>query len=74
MKKMIVLNDCTCQGDEYEMFFHWREGLRIKSLKKGEIVEFVKTWSNFYGNYDRIKKNNEDYDIKSGNLENYNGC
>lgn len=68
MKKMIVLNDCTCQHDEHEMFRHFREGLRIKSLKKGDIVEVVNNWSNFYGNYDRVEKDGETYDLKSGNL------
>lgn len=68
MQKMKVVNDCTCQHDEHEMFHHYREGLKIKGLKKDEEVEFVEEWSNLYGKYLRVKKDNEMYDIKPENL------
>lgn len=67
-QKMKVVKDCTCQHDEHEVSHHYREGLKIKELKKDDIVEFVKEWHNVYGKYIRVKKDGKTYDIKPENL------
>lgn len=71
MIKYIVLNDCYCQGYLYELMNYPREGLKEKKLKKGDIVEFVNEWQNFYGTYFRCKKDGITYDLLKEDVELY---
>lgn len=61
MRKFEVLEDCLCEGYLHERLNYPREGLVERKLKKGDIVEYVEEWSNFYGYYIRVRVPNEDY-------------
>lgn len=71
MKKLKVTQDCLCQHYIHEKTKYPREGLVEKKLKKGEIVDFIKEWTNFYGTYWRVEKNDVTYDILPENLTTY---
>lgn len=66
-----VLRDTVCQHYLHEVTHYYREGLVERKLCKGEIVELVKKWSNFYGSYCRVKKHGDDYeyDIDPNDLQ-----
>lgn len=66
--KLIVVNACFDEHYMYELTHHWREGLKEKKLKEGDIVEVIGVWHNFYGSYIRCTMNDEVYDVKPKNL------
>ena len=69
MKKLKVKKDCFCEQYLYEKHKHPRPSLKEKKLKKGDEVEFVEDWWNFYGKYSRVSKGGVHYDMLEENLE-----
>ncbi len=69
MKTYKVKIDCFCEGYLHEVTNYPREGLKIKSLFKDDVVELKEQWSNFYGSYFRVIKNGTYYDVLPKNLE-----
>ena len=71
MKKKIfkVKEDCFCEHYIHELTNYPRPGLKELKLLKGEEVELVNEWSNFYGSYLRVQKGNDKYDIPPNKLE-----
>jgi len=69
MKKYKVKEDCFCEHYLHEITNYPREGLVEKKLLKNDIVEIEKEWSNFYGNYLRVTKDDTYYDIPHNKLE-----
>lgn len=67
--KYIVKQDCLCQHYIHEITKYPREGLVEKKLLKGDVVELLEEWSNFYGTYLRVEKDGEYYDMLHNNLE-----
>lgn len=71
--KLLVTQDCVCQGWMHEHLNFPREGFLVgqeKKLTAGEIVTCVGSWGNNYGSYTRVKKSGDDwnYDIDPANL------
>lgn len=64
-----VKHDCFCEGYLHEMLRYYREGLKEKKLIAGDIVEHIEDWSNMYGSYIRVKKDDVIYDMLNKNLE-----
>jgi hypothetical protein len=59
--KLLVVSDCF---DECNL----HEGSTEKPLKRGDIVEVLGCWFNFYGSYVKCTINNETYDVKPSKL------
>jgi len=70
--KCIILEDCFCEHYVHEITHYPRPGLVEKKLFKGDIVNFVEEWSNFYGYYCRVEKDGLEYDIPPHKLQIYN--
>lgn len=66
--KLKVVKDCFDESYLHELTHYWREGLKEKKLKEGDIVEVLGCWMNFYGSYIKCTFNNETFDIKPKNL------
>lgn len=64
-----VKSDCFCEGYIHEKTNYPRPGLIEKKLLKDDIVQLVKQWSNFYGTYLRVIKDEVEYDILPEYLE-----
>lgn len=71
--KYKVTKDCFCEHYLHEITNYPRKGLVEKKLKEGDIVILVKKWSNLYGYYYRVEKDDIEYDINPLNLEEYYG-
>lgn len=69
MEKYKVKEDCFCEGYLHEVTNYPRPGLVERKLQKDDEVELEKEWSNFYGSYLRVKKDNISYDIPARKLE-----
>ena len=71
MEEYIVLEDCFCEHYLHEKTKYPRPGLVELKLYKGEKVIYVNEWSNFYGDYIRVKKEDSDnvYDIPPHKLQ-----
>lgn len=69
IQKYKVKSNCFCEGYLHELLNYPRSGLIEKKLFKGDIVELKEEWSNFYGSYLRVIKNDIYYDILHSNLE-----
>ena len=69
IKKYKVIKDCFCEYYLHELLNYPRSGLKELKLCKDDEVELIKEWSNFYGYYLRVKKNDEIYDINPSNLK-----
>lgn len=67
--KYKVKEDCFCEGYLHEICNYPRPGLKEMKLLKDDIVVLDKEWSNFYGSYLRVIKNDNKYDIKHKYLE-----
>lgn len=69
--KYRVLEDCFCEHYLHEINNYPRPGLVELKLYKGEEVIYVREFSNFYGDYIRVKKEDSDqvYDIPPYKLE-----
>lgn len=69
--KLTVIKDCPCLSYTNELLFHYRSSIQKRELNKGDIVTFVEEWSNCYGRYYRVHKENDSYlyDIKPENLK-----
>lgn len=63
-----VVNDCIDEKYLYEMMNYPRTGLVKNTLKKGDLVEVVEVWRNFYGVQIRCKHENHTIDVKPINL------
>lgn len=61
--KYEVKEDCYCEHYLHESTNYPRKGLVEKKLKKGDIVDLKEKWSNLYGTYMRVLKDNVEYDI-----------
>lgn len=69
MKRYKVIADSFCEGYLHERMNYPREGLTEKKLIKGDVVRLEKVWSNLYGEYHRVIKDNVHYDMLRRNLE-----
>jgi len=69
MKALTLKHDCFCQHYLHEKKNYDRPSLEEKKLKKGDIVIYVESWSNFYGGYIRVSKNGFTYDLLSGDFQ-----
>lgn len=66
--KLKVVRDCFDESYLYELTNYWREGLKEKKLKEGDVVDVLGCWMNFSGSYIKCTFNNETFDIKPRNL------
>ena len=62
-RKFLVKEDCFCEHYLHEINNYPRDGLKEKKLLKGDMVEFVKEWWNYYGKFIRVEKDGIEYDI-----------
>lgn len=69
MAKYIVFEDCFCEHYIHEKTKYPREGLVELKLFKDDIVEHIMKWSNMYGTYIRVTKDNNNYDIPPHKLK-----
>ena len=67
-RQMKIIKDCYCEHYLHEITNYPREGLVEKKLQEGDIVNLVKQWNNFYGEYYRVEKDGEEYDIATENI------
>ena len=58
-----VIKDCYCEHYLHELTNYNRPGLVEKSLKENDIVELYEEWSNCYGKYFTVIKDDIKYDI-----------
>lgn len=65
---MKILKDCYCERSLNEISKHYRSGTKIKKLQSGDDVEFVKEFSNCYGNFITVIRDGIEYDIKPENI------
>lgn len=61
--KLKVVENCFDESYLHELTHYWREGLKEKKLKEGDVVEVLGCWMNFYGSYIKCTFNNETFDI-----------
>lgn len=66
--KLVANKDTICMSYIHEVTNHYREGLVKLELKKGDEVELIEEWNNFYGKYYRVKHNNNILDILVSDL------
>lgn len=69
--KYIVLKDCFCERYLNEILNYSGKGHLVKKLLKGDIVEFLYEYSNFYGTFSKVLKNEEIYFILPKYLQRY---
>ncbi len=69
MKEMEIIKDCFCEHYLHELTNYPRKGLKEKKLSKGDKVDFIKEWVNFYGRYYTVKKDGIQYDMLPENLK-----
>ena len=67
MKKIEITNDCFCEHYLHESINYPRPGLIEQKFKKGEVLEVIEEWSNFYGSYYRCKTEVGHADISRSN-------
>lgn len=70
--KYIVTRDCVCECSVHEVRNYPRPGITIRKLLKDEIVNEVEIFTNHFGIFIRVKKDEDEnvfYDIKPENLK-----
>lgn len=65
--QIVITKDCECERDKHEITKYPRPGLTVQSFKVGEKLELVEEWSNFYGNYYRVRTEKGIADISIDN-------
>ena len=66
--KLTVVEDCFDERYLHERSRYYRDGLKEKKLTKGNVIEVLGCWMNFYGCYIKCTSNNETYDVDPKNL------
>lgn len=67
--KFRVKEDCFCSHYMHEITNYPRPGLKELKLKKGDEVEYIDTYTNFYGSYIRVTNGEDEMDILPQYLE-----
>lgn len=65
--QIVITQDCECEHDKHEITKYPRPGLTVQSFKVGEKFELINEWSNFYGDYYRVRTEKGHADISVEN-------
>jgi hypothetical protein len=62
-----ITNDCFCEHYLHEATNYPRPGLVEQKFQKGDVLDVIEEWQNFYGSYYRCKTEVGTADISKRN-------